>query len=113
MRKTLNNINKLYSKVLNELGKQVVGVRVFANCLLLYFEKGSCRFYSKMGLDWGSIGSLYFVSNNLHTETITNKFYEEYEALINWYEEYTNTNNIFYKLWLMLVYNIKFENYVV
>lgn len=106
----IKQIKALVSRVKQELGKTVVTVRVFSNCLLLYFENGATRFYSKLGLNWGSIGKVYFVPET-SKEVFSQRLIEQYAPLIEWHEAYYSTNNWLYKLWLILVYNTRLAGY--
>lgn len=63
--KLSTRISNLIKTVRRELNRVVTRVRVFTNCLLLYFENGSPRFYSKKGENWGDTGSDYFVAEIL------------------------------------------------
>lgn len=78
--KLITRISKLIKTVKQELNRVVTRVRVFSNCLLLYFENGSPRFYSKKGEDWGSTGSDYFVTEVL--SEMYNKMIEDALALL-------------------------------
>lgn len=99
--------NELSLGIEEESGKEVIAIRVFHNCLCMYFKKGSCKFYSKRGLDWGFTGAIYFITNKFSLVNIPQKLLEEYKNLIMWTSEYANANRI-QKLWLQLEYKIKY-----
>lgn len=107
MKKILNELNKLASDLLEKTGRKVVSAQVFTNCLCLYFEKGGCKFYSKKGFDWGSVGSMYFTTLDYSRKSISKKLWAEYESLIKWYEEWNSASHV-RRLWLLLEYNIRY-----
>lgn len=107
MKRIFKIANALALKIQEETGKEVIAIRVFNNCLCLYFAKGSCRFYSKQGLDWGSNNLCYFITNNFNKNKLSIRLVEQYTNLINWTEEYINSNYI-QRLWLNIEYSIKY-----
>lgn len=78
--KIIKRIQDLVKTVKQELNKVVIGFRVFTNCLLLYFENGATRFYSKKGLDWGATGSMHFASNKLDLTGLSDKLNRAYDS---------------------------------
>lgn len=108
MNKMFKIVNAFALQVGEELNKEIVAIRVFNNCLVLYFTKGSCRFYSKKNIDWGNTGTCYFITNNFNRLTISKRLEEQYEFLINWTIEYINANYV-ERLWLAIEYNIKYK----
>ena len=100
-------INKFAKQVGEELGRTITGIRVMANCLLLYFDKGSCRFYSKKGMQWGNIGTMYIVPCNFNRETITKRMWVQFEDLIKWTEQWIHAS-FTERLWLRIEYNMRF-----
>jgi len=101
----LRRVNEFAHKVRENLGKKVVAVRVFTNCLCVYFENGATRFFSKMNMSWGKVGSVYFVTDYFRRESLPSKLSKEFQGLIEWTQYWVDgTAN---KLWLTLEYNIK------
>lgn len=107
MKKILENLNKMSEDLLEKTGNRIVAVRIFSNCLCVYFDKGSCRFYSKKNFDWGKVGKIYFSTFNFERKDISKKLWEEFENLIKWYEEWKGASYI-HRLHLLLEYNIKY-----
>lgn len=108
MKRIFKIANTLAKTIQEETGKEVIAIRVFTNCLCIYFAKGSCKFYSKKGLDWGSPNLCYFITTNFNKNKISNRLIEQYNNLINWTEEYINSSYI-QRLWLNLEYSIKYS----
>jgi len=105
--KILNKVNKFARQLKSKLNKKVVAVRVFTNCLCVYFDNGLTKFFSKMNQTWGNTGNIYFVTDNFQKENLPSKLIEEFYDLIQWTEYWVHgTTN---KLWLRLEYNIKFK----
>jgi hypothetical protein len=107
MRRLLKQTNEFAREVERELGKNVVAVRVFDNSLLLYFDKGSCEFYSKSGLDWGSVGHIYFVTTNFNVDKLSARLKEQYNTLIQWTKDYVE-GNIISRFLLTLQYTTQY-----
>lgn len=100
-----NNFAKIVEE---ETHKEVVAIRVFTNCLCVYFTKGNgCRFYSKQTINWGKVGTCYFITNAFNKAQVPFKLTQEYTHLLNWTEEYTFSNYL-EKVWLKLEYKIKY-----
>jgi hypothetical protein len=100
--------NAWASNMQDKINKEVIAIRVFHNCLCVYFKQGSCRFFSKEGLDWGITGSIYFITNNFNINNISTRLLEQYKSLIMWTAEYINANYV-RRLWLQLEYKIKYS----
>lgn len=101
-------LNQLAQHLLETTGRKLVAAKVFANCLLLYFKAGSCRFYSKEGFNWGRVGSVLFTTVEFSRKAISKTLWSRHESLIKWYEEYIHASNFVHKLGLVLEYNIKY-----
>lgn len=109
MNRILKAANAKAILIEKETGKEVIAIRVFHNCLCIYFTKGSCRFFSKEKLDWGFTGAIYFVTNNFHKTKLSKRLVEQYNNVINWTSEYIEASYV-QKLWLQLEYKIKYSN---
>lgn len=107
MNRLFKRLNILVKQVKEETGKEVVAIRVFDNCLCLYFAKGSCRFYSKQGLNWGKVGAIYFPTDTFNRNSFSKRLVEQFNNLIGWTEEYISANPI-QRLWLLTEYRIKY-----
>ena len=103
----LQQANQLALQIKEELGKEIVGVRVMTNCLLLYFRGGVTRFYSKKNQDWGAVGSMYFVTEGFNRESLSNRLWEQFKSLIEWTEYWVHAN-VIERAFLILEYNIKY-----
>lgn len=101
-------LNQLRKHLLATTGKKLVAAQVYANCLLLYFETGSCRFYSKKGFNWGMVGSIIFTTVEFSRKAISTKLWNRYENLIKWHEEWCYATNFIHKWGLMIEYNMKY-----
>ena len=105
----LNQINKLAKEIKKELNKNLVAVRVFSNCLLLYFDKGRVRFYSKKNKDWGNVGTVFFVTENFNVDKLSKTLRKRHTELIKWTTEYVESHCDIARLWLYLQYHIRYE----
>jgi hypothetical protein len=105
----LDRVNLLAKQIKKELGRNLIGVRVFHKCLLLYFSKGRTRFYSKNGQDWGKADTMYFVTVNFNLENINTKLWQQYRDLITWTSLWVEASAV-RKWWLYLEYNIKYAS---
>lgn len=103
-------LNQLAQHLLATTGRKLVAAKVFANCLLLYFEKGSCRFYSKKGFNWGNVGSIIFTTVEFCRKSISKTLWQRHETLIKWHEEWANATNFVHRWGLMIEYNMKYVN---
>jgi len=107
MTKIFKLVNALALTISQETGKEVIAIRVFSNCLCIYFLKGSCRFCSKHSIYWGEPGNCYFTTSNFNALNASPKLKQQFGNLLTWTEEYINANYI-QKMWLILEYNIKY-----
>ena len=103
-----NKINDLAKRIKEELGQVVLAIRVYSNCLLLYFKSGAVRFYSKRNKDWGRVGKIFFVTVNFNPQNLSKKLREEFKELIEWTKRWVEASSLS-KLILNLEYNIKFS----
>ena len=109
IRRTLKRVNTLARSAGEQLNRTVIGVRVMAHCLLLYFKGGSTRFYSKNGQDWGKTGSMYIVTDNYDRSYFSKRMWQQFKSIIDWTEYYINADNFGHRVGLMLEWNIKFS----
>lgn len=108
MNRVFRMVNAKALNIEEEINKEVIAIRVFHNCLCIYFKKGSCKFFSKEGLDWGVTGAIYFVTNKFNISSMSKRLVEQYESLIKWTAEYVDASYI-RRLWLQLEYKIKYS----
>ena len=104
----IKKVNKLAIRLKKEFNKRVVAIRVFTNCLCLYFQNGGTRFYSKMNQAWGKVGNIYFVTYEFNKDSVPSKLANEFHELFNWAQQWS-VANFASKLWLTLEYNLKYE----
>lgn len=101
----LNRVNEFARKVKEESNKTVVAVRVFTNCLCVYFDNGATKFYSKMQQAWGNVGNVYFVTQTFNRKFLPARLVEEFRSLVEWTQYWVDGKSN--RLWLTLEYNIK------
>lgn len=109
IRRILTRVNKLAREAGKELDKKIIGVRVMAHVLLLYFKGGSTRFYTKGGKDWGKTGSMYIVTDNYDTANFSKRMWQQFKDIINWTGYYINATLPGQRFGLMLEWNIKYS----
>lgn len=95
----IRQINKLAEDLYQQTGKVLIGVRVFDNCLLCYFQNNSCRFISKENKYWGEVGSFYLPTVTYSRANVTSRIQEQFPGVIKWMEDYLESNKI--TRWLM------------
>ena len=95
----IRQANELAKKLYKKTGKKLIGIRVFDNCLLCYFEGASGRYVSKEGKQWGSIGSFYIPSINYSRTSMTLRICEQFPGVIRWMDDYVQSNPL--TRWLM------------
>lgn len=108
MKRTIEKLNNIAETFYEKTGRKVIAAQVFTNCLCLYFNKNGCRFFTKKGFNWGSVGSVYFVTINYSRESISKKLWSKHESLIKWFEEWSDATYV-RRLWLMVEYNIRYS----
>lgn len=109
MNRVFRMANQLSTTIEEETNREVIAIRVFHNCLCMYFKKGGCKFFSKQSKDWGVTGSVYFITNKFSLQNMTQRLLDQYTPLITWTSEYINANRV-QRLWLQLEYKIKYSN---
>lgn len=90
----IRHINALAKRLNKETGKTLIGVRVFDNCLLCYFDKNSCRFISKEGFNWGPIGSFYIPTTTYSKNKMTHRIQKQFPNVVKWVDKYVNSDLI-------------------
>lgn len=90
----IRQVNKLAEDLNNKTGKVLIGVWVFDNCLLCYFEGHSSKFVSKEGQYWGPADRFYIPSINYSRNRMTLTICDRFPSVVRWMDDYVNSNPI-------------------